>query len=98
MRNLTDKSDIKELASRAQENREALVPDAGMVLDMTTLDAISAGGNASTSDHESLEIRKAQDAARTKARDAYRDAHPYVHPDDVEKVLDSSPVVIGFQG
>jgi hypothetical protein len=98
MSNSTDKSDIKDLAFQAPENQEALAPDAGTVLDAETLDAISAGGNASSSDHELLEIRRAQDEARTKARDAYRDAHRYMHPDDVEKVLDSNPVVIGFQG
>lgn len=98
MSNSSDKSDIKDLASAAQENQEALAPDAGTVLDAETLDAISAGGNASSSDHASLDIRRAQDEARTRARDAYRDVHRNMHPDDVEKALDSNPVVIGFQG
>lgn len=98
MSNSIDKTDIKDLAFRASDNQEVPAPDAGTVLDAETLDAISAGGNASSSDHESLDIRRAQDEARTRARDAYRDAHRNMHPDDVEKVLDSNPVVIGFQG
>ena len=98
MSNSTDNADIKDFAVRAQESQETPAPDAGTVLDTKTLDAISAGGNASSSDPKELEIRRAQDAARAKAREVYRDAHPSVHPDDVEKVLDSNPVVIGFQG
>jgi hypothetical protein len=65
MSNSIDKTDIKDLAFRASDNQEVPAPDAGTVLDAETLDAISAGGNASSSDHESLDIRRAQDEART---------------------------------
>lgn len=98
MDNSTAEPEIKNLDAKTQQDQEASEPAAGPVMGTEALGEISAGYDPASPEYALYGIKKREGEMRQRARDAYREAHPYAHPDDVENAIKASFANIGTEG
>lgn len=88
-----DKPGTTNLGARTPAVQETPASSSGPELTTEMLETISAAGDASV-----FQLQMAQERLVQKSRDALREAHPYMRPEEIAKQADTLGTQAGFQG